>query len=411
MRKPEAFRKDLKKKWSSQRRDWLLGKGDWPLLLRIKQPTGPDILKNGPGFDDWLKAWRQATPSTCGEVKWGQFDLRSVGTQELPYAWCFDTPETIARELGELGRWQRATRRFDNLAMWLPDASAEEDPAALRKIALWRRALSRHFDVLADWDDAEFELLTRVVEWIWRHPQTGMYVRELPINGIDSKWIETRRRILTAWLWALQGGNRSHHFYTVAGLRVAPDRLRMRVLDPALRAELNGLSDIEAPVDDFVGLKLSAKKIVIVENLFTGLAFEDIPGTIVFMRRGYAVDALARLPWLNGLPVFYWGDIDTHGLAMLSRLRTYLPHARSIMMDAETLSAFQSLCVKEPSQCTIETLPHLTDAEQRLYRVLRGHEAWCDGEGPARFAFTGLRLEQERIAWAWARQRVKAVVG
>ncbi|HKT30616.1 Wadjet anti-phage system protein JetD domain-containing protein, partial [Dyella sp.] len=90
------------------------------------------------------------------------------------------------------------------------------------------------------------------------------------------------------------------------------------------------------------------------------------------------------------LHVFYWGDIDTHGLAILDRLRTYLPQTHSLMMDEPTLLAFKSLWGKEQAQHAAEALAHLTETELQLYRALR--------EGVRR----QVRLEQERIAWDWA---------
>jgi hypothetical protein len=50
-------------------------------------------------------------------------------------------------------------------------------------------------------------------------------------------------------------------------------------------------------------------------------------------REDYAIDRLGSLPWLREKPLYYWGDIDTHGFAILSRLRRHWEHARSLLMD------------------------------------------------------------------------------
>ena len=60
----------------------------------------------------------------------------------------------------------------------------------------------------------------------------------------------------------------------------------MRLLDPGLRAAVGGLSDIEAPAEEFIALSVPVQRVLIVENLVTGLACESLPGTVVFMRRG-----------------------------------------------------------------------------------------------------------------------------
>jgi hypothetical protein len=46
---------------------------------------------------------------------------------------------------------------------------------------------------------------------------------------------------------------------------------------------------------------------------------------------------------MSGARILYWGDIDTHGFAILDRLRTGMPHMRSLMMDQATLQAHRSL--------------------------------------------------------------------
>lgn len=76
-----------------------------------------------------------------------------------------------------------------------------------------------------------------------------------------------------------------------------------------------------------------------VENEITYLAF-PLPGdAIVIFGGGYAVDALGPLGWLTDLDLTYWGDIDTHGFAILNRLRHRFGHARSMLMDRATLLA------------------------------------------------------------------------
>jgi hypothetical protein len=87
--------------------------------------------------------------------------------------------------------------------------------------------------------------------------------------------------------------------------------------------------------------------------------------------------------------VFYWGDIDTHGFAILDSLRAFFPDARSFLMDRETLLAHQSLWGDEPDRCD-KDLPRLTAPEAALYAELR-----ADSLG------THVRLEQERISFGY----------
>ena len=119
-------------------------------------------------------------------------------------------------------------------------------------------------------------------------------------------------------------------FYRRCGLKAPPLLVRMRVLDQALRDRIGGIGDITAPVEDLAGIHLPVSHVFIVENLQTGLAMSDIPGAVVFMRLGYNVDVLARLPWLARAKCIYWGDLDTHGFAILHRARSCVPALQSM---------------------------------------------------------------------------------
>jgi hypothetical protein len=112
----------------------------------------------------------------------------------------------------------------------------------------------------------------------------------------------------------------------------------------------------------------------IVENLQTGLAFDELPGAVVFMGLGYGVDQLAHFKWLNEIRCIYWGDIDTHGFAILNRARSYLPHLKSLLMDEQTLLNHKTLWVEEKQQHSATVLPNLTDEEQSVYCGIKNNK-------------------------------------
>jgi hypothetical protein len=358
----------------------------WPWALTTERPTTAGVLEDWPTFDAWLRQWRAVTDTSASRVEHRTIQL-GVGVQELPVAWIFDHPAAVAAELGQLERWARAKRRFDRLIADYPHRDA------------WGKELSRHFDLLADRSDSEFERLCGVVRWLLQHPVSGLYQRQLPIPGIHSKWLKGYESVVMDWLRALSPSVTRGDFHAVAGLRKPPDRLRVRLLDKALRDELGGLSDLELPVHEVAQLRLPVRHVLIVENLYTCLSMDDMPGTVLLMGRGNAVEAFAQIPWLLALPITYWGDLDAKGFVILSRLRGLLPHTevRSVMMDADTLHRFPTLW-GEGAPHTAEPAPNLSDSERQLLDELRQ-----DLHGPR------VQLEQERIAWEWAWARLCAV--
>jgi len=54
---------------------------------------------------------------------------------------------------------------------------------------------------------------------------------------------------------------------------------------------------------------------------------------------------MSNIHWLSDKNIYYWGDMDIHGFQILSQLRSYFPHVRSIMMDMETYRTFEKLSV------------------------------------------------------------------
>ncbi|MBS0591767.1 MAG: hypothetical protein JSR65_14185 [Proteobacteria bacterium] len=388
MATPEALRARLRAAWARNARDWLHGGGNWPLTCSTHPPTQAQAVANWPAFDAWLRQWRESPGA--GEVERQTRDWPLLGAQTIPVRWRFSAPADVADALGEGRRWRVARARYDALVAQYAFCTALS------------RAVSRQFDLLADLPDAEFARLNDVLRWLHAHPDSGLYLRQLPIAGVHSKWIEPYRGVLAAWLATLRGADSTDGLYAVAGLRPMPDRIRLRVLDATLRARLGGVGDIEAPLEQLAALSLPVRCAFIVENLATGLAFGDLPGAIVFMARGYAVDAFAALPLLKGASVLYWGDLDTNGFAILDRLRVYLPQARSLLMDEATLLRFRELWVEEDKPALARDLPRLTADEADVCKKLRTR-VYAG-------AVAQVRLEQERIAWDWAwRQIVRFV--
>ena len=174
--------------------------------------------------------------------------------------------------IGESARWERAQSRYRTLTARWPVLAQQ---------------LPRYFDVLADYGDADFHRLAEMLDWIANHPQSDLYPRQLPVSGLDSKWLDGRKGLLTDLVTAIQEDSSSElDFYQRCGLKAPPLLVRMRVLDQALRARVGGVGDITAPVEDLAGLNLPVSHVFIVENLQTGLAMSDMPGAVVFMRLG-----------------------------------------------------------------------------------------------------------------------------
>jgi hypothetical protein len=355
----------------------------FPLRVTIRGPRPAEL---GSRFDE-VKAWMRALEAGSKAARGHGYELelegvenRVVGAQRLPIAAVVASEDDGLR----LIRRSRDADRFRRLA--------QATLAAFPELRAW--LLRRSLAVLAEAD--AWEQVLAVLAWFREHPRPGIYARQIDVPGVHTKFVERRRKLLAELLDVVLPSSAIAPAFTGAaafeeryGLRLRPALVRFRILDPKLR--VLGLSDLTVPVAELASLDLPVRRVFVTENDVNGLAFPDVPDSIVVFGLGYGVDRLAALPWLSKRQVVYWGDLDTHGFAILSRLRSVSPHAASFLMDRETLLAHRGLWVREPEPHRGE-LPGLSQEERKLYEELRD-----DRLGDA------VRLEQERIGFGWVR--------
>ncbi|WP_430389869.1 Wadjet anti-phage system protein JetD domain-containing protein [Dyella sp. 20L07] len=374
MREPEEILRELERRWSNRWTEWLDGGGGWPLSFGLKPPVERVALGRWSFFSAWRDRWL-ANPMG-GEVIGQERAWSTMGRQFVPERLQFANAEDVAATLGKRGYFDRANGRYRTRLLAWPDLGAP-----LRAIASW----------MADLDEVDYERFVLVVDWLSENPGSGLYLRQLPIAGIDTKWIERNKRPLVQLLSIRFGAPTAASLVEIAGLKSPPVRVRVRLLDPALRSWCMGLSDIELPLDELRSLNLPARLALVVENNVTALACTDLPGAILIMGGGFSVTRLGTIPWLDRIPILYWGDIDTWGFSILAALRHYHPKTVSCLMDEATLEAHLWLRSSEDQPST-SIADGLTSTEAALFDKLLTGKPWG----------MGLRIEQERLDWGTA---------
>lgn len=382
----------MQRRFKSKHRDWLQA-GDhvdplaahcWPLTITLGVPTENQALKQVNDVRIWVAAWQSWHGP--GSLSWSNRRWRKLGTQRVPEKLSVNSPAEVAQWIGEADRWDCAQRRYQ---------------AFIERWPRLANTLARHFNVLADYREVDYRRLVNTIAYIEQRPAANLYPRQLPVSGLDSKWLEKRQGLLADLVGAVRGeSSNDSDFYQRCGLKKPPQLIRLRILDSSLRKRLGGLEDLSAPWQQLAKLDLPADTVFIVENLHTGLAFEDLPGSVVIMQLGYGVDVLSHLPWVVRSPCIYWGDLDTHGFAILNRARSHLPTLTSLLMDEATLHNHQALWVTEKEPHPAATLPLLTPAEQTVYQAIK-RNVWGQH----------IRLEQERIGWDIAWKTVRQAIG
>jgi hypothetical protein len=324
-----------------------------------------------------VRSWRASleTGSRSGTrytLRYAAVGGRLIGRNELPNRAIVESYEQASALLG-VGDQVRAYREV--LAVVAPEPVVRSWAAANPLRAL---------EVADFWP-----VLLAAYRWLDDARGSGRYLREITAPGADTKFVERHRPLLAELLGVPPA---APSFLTALGLRTKPEMIRIR--PAASLSPAPGLSDITARLDDVADLDIGARTAVVIENEITFLSVPIPTDGVVVWGKGFEVDRAGSLPWLAVAEVLYWGDLDTHGFAILNQLRAWLPQARSLLMDRETLLAHRDRWVTEPSPATSQ-LSRLTDQEQGLYQDLV-----TDRFGEC------VRLEQERIAWDWAAERL-----
>lgn len=374
---PEAIVAILRKRWDSGQ--LLAERNGFPLELALRQPT---VAEMGEQFEQ-VRTWIRALEAQSGagyEIVWREINHRQLGRNSVPDQVIIRTFDAAVHLAGKQG----AVREFDRLAaLTLAQFPALSAWIARRPLVLIERA-------------GEWERVLACVQWFVDHPQSGLYLRQLDIAGVDSKFIEARKPLLAELLNAVMPVvAEARQFEARYGLRAKPATIRFRILDPAYA--LCGLTDVSVPVQQFAALRSGVERVYITENEVNALAFPDTPSAMLIFGGGYGIDRLSEVEWLRERDVVYWGDIDTHGFAILDRLRASLPGARSMLMDVATLHAHRTLWGQEDADKRYAgELTRLSPDELAMYDALRS-----DTIAPR------LRLEQERISYHWLKSLLR----
>ena len=350
------------------------------LEINLDIPAEQEALRRLDDVQAWIAAWTPYLGISAlirTERSW-----QTLGTQKLPAKLILNEAEEAVSWIGKTDEWSRVIIRYTSLIREWP---------ALTDV------LCKHYSFLAESGEADYSRLAQTLKWINANPKSNLYPRQIPVAGIDSKWVENNKKILCELIAAINGVD-SAGFYQTCGLKPLPQIIRIRILDPQLRSLTGNLCDISVPLEEAANLIIRPAKVFIVENLQTGLAFGNLNGSIVVMGLGYGVDVLEKNLWLKNTRCIYWGDIDTHGFAILSQARKYLPALESILMDEAALLGHRQLWVEEKKQHPAIELPLLTNDEQKVYKSLKDN-VWGQN----------IRLEQERICWDTAWNVIKEI--
>jgi hypothetical protein len=385
------IRFQLERKWKSGQilAAGIHGESMFPMRIPLKHPTASEI---GNRFDE-VRRWITTLSAQCKRetgngfsLEWREISHRQLGKNRLPVAAIIESEQDALTIIGK----QTQAKQFKALA--------DSIISAFPQLGDWLQ--KRPLQVLKhahDWPQ-----LLNVMQWMSQHPRPNIYLRQIDLPDIHTKFIERHKSLLIELLDTILPADAIDleaigvkEFERRYGFRSKPVQIRFRLLDPDLTLE--GLTDLAVPALELARLRLPVTTVFITENDINGLAFPCIAKSMVIFGLGYGLQALNEISWLNDKTIYYWGDIDTHGFAMLDQIRQYFPHTESLLMNKETLLAHRQLWGEE-NKPTSRDLAYLRPQEMELFQEIINNRYGKN-----------LRLEQERIGFSWLKATLSEI--
>ena len=369
------IRQQLKAAWEKGK---FAGDVEMPYKVAIKGPRSDQILSSLENIKIWKAELQQAAKFYSIEHRALKSSL--YGSNTLPSHLVFASIEDLLSFIGRRDDFELLQNaRRESLAHF-PEALAWIDKYPIRTIELsgiWRELLS-------------------ILIWMKANPNPDIYLRQVTIPGVHTKVIERYASTIHAIFSFNKPQVSGLSFEERYGFKSDVQGIRIRILDPL--HTLSGMTDIVVRAEELSRMAIGVKHVFVTENKINFLAFPEIRDSMVIFGKGYGFDLWKRLSWMHTKHLYYWGDIDTNGFAILNQFRSVFPHSKSIMMDAETMDLCADYWVEEPVQKTIN-LPNITESERSLYYSL--HDS---GKR------SGKRLEQELIPFDYVLKVIESSI-
>jgi hypothetical protein len=218
----------------------ITGETLFPLKLLMRRPEAREMGQSFEAVRRWIRELEENSRSCKGfgyEIEWADINHRQLGRNPMPNGVSVPTESDALRLIDK----EREGRRFRELAK----VTTDRFPALAQWVSRRPFVLLKH---ARDWPR-----ILDVLAWFRDHPRSNLYLRQIDIPGVDTKFVEVRQGLFSELLDIVLErhddpltGTAGQTFEQKYGLRTEPALIRFRVLDR--RIAIAGLSDLRPAI-------------------------------------------------------------------------------------------------------------------------------------------------------------------
>lgn len=348
MKSPDELAQQLLRQWQNNtlRAQRLLTSEPWPLRLAIGKPTATQVLQQSASVQQHIQSWRQVT---VGQAIFEHKNYRRLAEAvELPSYWQINSPS----------EWMQACQNaavryeFAVLSELISASDSCMHELLVRERNLWRhKPLNELLDTL------------KLAGKLSPGCAQGQPLRLLSGYGVDTKFVERHETLLRRLL-----DTRFADAASEQGLLNFLDALDEKdhwLLVRSLSGGQLPFQRLRITSAELAQTALPATRILLIENERCEHLLPPLRDCIAVLGAGFDLAWLAGQA-LEGKQLYYWGDLDTWGLAMLARARQLRPNLQALMMTQEVFTDYADFAVSEPQRAGNFDQSYLAVDEQAL---------------------------------------------
>ena len=253
-----------------------------------------------------------------------------------------------------------------------------------RTLPISNQIIISNLSKILKWDVATCNNIALISSFIIKNPESNLYQRELPIS-VPTKFLEKNISTITSFISNFIELKNVDNKYQKLGLLDKSFIIKIRSKSNFNISDKNNKyccsnDIIYLPPKAFEKFTHTAKRIFIVENETTFYNFPIQKDDLCLYSGGFSILSFKNNEYLKNSCLYYFGDLDEHGFAILSMFREKYNNVKSILMKMETLLFFKDFWIE--GKTFTGSLLNLTHDETITLKYIKENN---------------IRLEQEKI--------------